>query len=139
MRGAGGGRPSKGSAARNRNKPTHETVTLPAEGPSVVPDMPDWLPPDCAQSWAALWTTPEASQWTSADVPAVARMVLMQSDGSVLEDNRLLAELRQLEDRFGLNPYARRNMKWVRADEPEPSAEPKGAPVRRLHAIDATA
>lgn len=136
MRGAGGGRPSKGAAARNRNKPTHETVQLPSSHDGPVPEAPDWLPH--VEEWERLWRCPEASQWTVGDVPGLARMLLLQSEGSVIEDARLLAELRQLEDRFGLNAYARRQLRWLKSgDDQLPQDQKPGAEVRRLRAVDA--
>ena len=121
MRGAGGGAPAKPEGQRrNRTKPAHETVALPAtgrEGPSPTPTVA--LAGGARRLWDALWSRPEASQWSEADVPALTRMVWLESNRKVWTDSRLLAEVRQLEDRFGLNPYARRQLRWRIEDEVE--------------------
>jgi hypothetical protein len=51
--------------------------------------------------------------WVDADVPALlrlARLVDLVGRGDV--SAALLSEIRQLEDRFGLSPLARRRLEW---------------------------
>jgi hypothetical protein len=71
--------------------------------------------------WADLWASPIAGIWESVDVPALRRLALL-IDWVHQGDDRavLLAEIRQLEDRFGLSPLARRRLAWElgRADAP---------------------
>jgi hypothetical protein len=63
--------------------------------------------------WKTAWSSPMAALWLEADVPALQRLarllgVLERGEPSAL----LLAEIRQLEDRFGLSPLARRRLLW---------------------------
>lgn len=60
--------------------------------------------------WDRQWDSPIAAIWTENDVPAVTRLVrlLDVSDPSAA----VLAEIRQLEDRFGLSPLSRRRLQW---------------------------
>lgn len=139
MRGAGGGRPSKGAAARNRAKPTVERVVLPKVGPpGPAPKPMVRLEAAAGRLWKAMWTRPEAWQWAEADVPALTRLVVLQLDPRAWLDPRLLSEMRQLEDRYGMNPYARKQMRWVREDEEvdDELVDGRPAPVRRLRPVD---
>lgn len=140
MRGAGGGRPSKGAAARNRNKPTVEKVVLPREGrPGPAPIPLTELVGAAAYLWAEMWARPEATQWSASDVAPLTRLVTLQGDQKVWHDSKLLSEMRQLEDRYGMSPYARRMLRWVAADEEEAEEERPAAPVRNIRAVDPNA
>lgn len=109
MRGAGGGRPPKPEdERRHRNPPTKDTIVVYADDrPDEVPEPV--LPFDGARRelWDRMWSQPIACLWDVVDVAAVTRMVLLQTSAGTFTDNKLLIELRQLEDRFLLNPYAR--------------------------------
>ena len=61
-----------------------------------------------------------ASQYLDADVASLVRLARLKQ--SLLSDDvafGVLAEIRQLEDRFGLSPLARRRLEWQVADEGE--------------------
>ncbi len=136
MRGVGGGRPAKATGQRRSHaKPAKPTEELPIERDSIVPEPIRPLNDQAQALWALLWSSPEASQWRTVDVASVTRLVELQSSAEVSSDSKLLAEVRQLEDRFGLNPYARRQMGWKpAATEP---AEPRrtAAQSRRTGAM----
>ncbi len=54
-----------------------------------------------------------AAVWLDADVPALERLArLVDLLGSEGPSGPLLAEIRHLEDRFGLSPLARRRLQW---------------------------
>ncbi len=57
--------------------------------------------------WERMWAHPVARTWADCDVAPLARLVIMQTTPEVFTDRGLLAELRQLEDRFLLSPRAR--------------------------------
>jgi hypothetical protein len=92
-----------------------------------------------------------AAAWLPSDVPVLVRLArIVEADGRGQATASLLAEARQLEDRFGLSPMARRRLQWevaqagAGAPEPESDGSPPVAPerprladVRRLHAVDA--
>jgi hypothetical protein len=139
----GAGRPSKTNAI-NRNRPAADTLTLPLDPPRrrtpkpFIPVGVTWGGPETT-AWKALWRTSESTQWSEADVPALSRLVVLQCNRESWDDAKLLAEMRNIEDRMGMNPHARRVLKWVRqAVEPE-AEKPEGTSVRRLRAIDPTA
>ena len=63
--------------------------------------------------WATLWESPVAHVFEPVDVPALvraARLVDKEARGEATGVE--LSELRQLEDRFGLSPLARRRLQW---------------------------
>jgi len=51
--------------------------------------------------------------WIEADVPTLKRLaVLVELVGRGQVSAMILSEIRQLEDRFGLSPLARRRLEW---------------------------
>jgi hypothetical protein len=66
--------------------------------------------------WEAMWGHPVATLWTLADVAPLTRLVMLQTSSTALLNKDLLAEMRHLEDRFLLNPYARAQQRVVIGD-----------------------
>lgn len=140
MRGMNGGRPAKAAGQRRRPAVPRDGVELPAEGrPGRAPRPAVDLDEAASALWRRLWRTPEATRWTEADVPAVTRLVALQTTSGLSAAQ--LAEVRQLEDRFGLNPAARRLLRWETPalDDP-PAAKPKPPDdALRRRVVDLTA
>lgn len=109
MRGAGGGRPRKPEGTtRHRNQPTRNTIVVAADARvQRVPEPAFPLSGVRRSVWDAMWAQPIAILWNDVDIAALTRLVVMQTTPKYFEDRGLLAEMRQLEDRFLLNPYAR--------------------------------
>lgn len=108
------GPPPKPAAQRRRSSST-ATVRLPAEGPSKVPSLPGErkLLASTREWWRTVWRSPMATIYLPADVPALVRLARLidlecRGDG----DGVTRQEIRQLEDRFGLSPLARRRLQW---------------------------
>jgi hypothetical protein len=119
--------PKPPSRRRRRNHVAGEGA-LPAEGrQGPAPELPsgliwvEWT----RQYWALIWASPMATRWTEYDVPSLLRLAQLQQTALIDGDRRLLAEIRQLEDRFGLSPRGRRLLGWEIADAP--LAEPDDA------------
>lgn len=114
-RGAGAGRPRKDGPTRHRNPSQRDSIVVAADARAQV--VPEPVYPLTTASgrelWEFLWGLPIASLWDPADAPAITRMVQLQSKRSGTLDPRTLAEIRQLEDRFLLNPYARAQQRVV--------------------------
>ncbi|GAB1823562.1 hypothetical protein HerbRD11066_67260 [Herbidospora sp. RD11066] len=139
---AGTGPPSNPNRRRRNAGPA--TTKLPA---SRDGDIPPWPLPKGrsaprnrreAEVWAELWRTPQSAVWERlAWTRTVARYVryLVQAEAG---DVRIAAEVRQLEDRLGLNPLALLRLHWVVEDEPagEVREFPKAVGDRRLRAVD---
>lgn len=119
MKGAGGGRPRKPEAQRrNRNPVYKEDIRIPGDARvDVIPEPALPFEGIRKQIWEQIWEHPIALLWQLADVAVITRMVVLQTTPEVYTSPRLLAELRQLEDRFLLNPYARVQQRVIIGDE----------------------
>lgn len=87
------------------------------------------------QVWDEMWSNPIATLWDPIDVVPLTRLVFLQTSPEALLDKGLLAEMRQLEDRFLLNPYARAQQRVVIAEAEEPVARVKPVRARKLRAV----
>jgi hypothetical protein len=115
-------------------------VKLPAEKPTKTkaPTLPDATrySKSTRDWWTTVWRSPMATAWLEADVPALVRLatlneLLEQGEATAM----VLAEIRQLEDRFGLSPLARRRLQWEvehAGGEPKPVAAQKGRWLRAV-------
>ena len=90
--------------------------------------------------WATVWASPMAVMYVAADVPGLARAAMLVDKAATDEVSAAeLAELRQLEDRYGLSPKSRRALMWTvadRLDDGPPSSPPKSDRERRLRVIE---
>lgn len=113
--------PKDPGSRRRRNVSVGKTL-LPAGGRSgVAPVWPIYTrtEPDV---WAELWKTPQAVAWEAQGwTRAVARYALLiaaTEDPEAWPSAAILAEVRQMEDRLGLNPKSMRSLLWeVTSDE----------------------
>lgn len=82
--------------------------------------------------WRGVWRSPMAAAFLPADVPVLARLAGLRQDFVESGDVKVLPEIRQLEDRFGMSPRARQQLHWeVVAEESE-----RPATVHRLRQHD---
>ena len=126
------GPPPKPPGTRRRRNKGPSARNLGAAPPSRARPSPPELPgaenplPETRAWWETVWTSPMAAVYLDADVPALARLAtlvdrLHRGDAGA----RLLAEIRSLEDRYGLSPLARRRLQWeVERAGGESSGEP---------------
>lgn len=110
--------PKDPASRRRRNAAVGKTL-LPAGGrPGFAPAWP--LGSDEPDVWADLWATPQASAWERFGwTRVVARYALLLGRSEDAEaPAAILGEVRQLEDRLGLNPKSMRSLLWeVTEDE----------------------
>lgn len=138
---AGNGPAPKDPAQRRRRNSTGTSKTLlPAEGRKGA--APRWpLTVGKPTLWAGLWKLPQSVVWERTGmIRVVARYaVLLEQAEQVDATAALLGEVRQLEDRLGLNPKAMRSLLWeISSDEvaekrtvaPQSKAEAKRAELR---------
>ena len=112
--------PKDPAARRRRNVAVGKTV-LPAGGRVGVP--PVWPIGSRSQPdvWADLWSTPQAAAWEKLGwTRVVARYAVLldafeSSEG--VPPAALLGEVRQIEDRLGLNPKSMRSLLWEVSSE----------------------
>lgn len=133
--------PKKPSERRHRIK-TLAPVKLPAASKRKVPPLPNsrTFTQATRDYWKLLWTSPMAVVYLDADVPGIYRLTVLHEkfvQGNA--NNRDLAEIRQLEDCYGLNPLARRRLQWeidnAGGEESTPKAS-SGSEERWLRAVD---
>lgn len=101
--------------ARRRNaRPT--AIRLPASGRDGEP--PDWPLSKATKAeqelWRQLWSSPQAVAWEELGwVRTVARYARFTVKAERPRASAfLLSEVRQLEDRIGLTPYAMKRLGW---------------------------
>lgn len=123
-----GPNPKPADRRQRRNRPA--LVSVPAT-PAAAPPPPEGLLKASVAAWDALWASPVASTYLESDLPALARLFSLIDERTRISagigSERLVAgsqgqprphpmyavvtsldaEIRQLEDRFGLSPKAR--------------------------------
>ena len=107
----------------------------PFKAPSLPSRKPAWLKSTRAW-WKVLWSSPMATTYLEADLPALIRLAEMV-------DARARGELgatetvamTALEDRFGLSPKARRALQWE-ITQATKTTTPKPASVPKLRVVD---
>lgn len=141
--------PKAPGARRRRNLDQPQWHALPEDGrkgrpPALPGKKPTWLKSTRAW-WVAIWASPMATAWLPSDVPTLVRLArIIELDNRGEANSALLAEARQLEDRFGLSPMARRRLQWEIAKASQEDEGPQRelgplADVRRLRAVDPAA
>lgn len=127
---------------RRRNAPVHEWVILsePRRGRAPALEGRNWTD-QTKDWWKAIWKTPMATQWQKGDIPSLMDLARIKQafwNG----EYKLASEIRQREDRFGLTPKGRRDLRWIITEEDAdragmdlPGDQPI-ASVRRLRAVD---
>jgi hypothetical protein len=130
------GPPPKPASQRRRRNKAPAVVKLANRQPSKPPTLPKGFSPAARKWWATVWASPMAAVWLDADVPALVRLatlveLLDQGEATAM----VLTEIRQLEDRFGLSPMARRRLQWEveqAADEAKPVVNQEGRWLRAV-------
>ena len=130
---------------RRRNLDAPRWRTLPAAGrttagPALPRKRPAWTAATRAW-WKRLWRSPMATVYVEADWGALFRLAYLFDDFSRGElSSAGLAEMRRLEDLFGLSPKSRQMLQWqiLGSGELEQKREASTRPtqVRRLRAVD---
>lgn len=133
--------PKPAGQRRRRNAPMANTMLLPAGGrPGPAPKWPlDRASAREKTLWTRAWKTPQAAAWERLGWhDAVARYVRVltfaEQRGAPVT---YLSEVRQMEDRLGLNPMAMLRLRWeVAADEVAAVRAGREEPTgRRLKAV----
>jgi hypothetical protein len=136
---------------RRRNAPTIAGTTLPAAGRQDVPPAPERLGEAGRKWWEWAWRTPSAAAWSESELRAVERRAVLEDWLEDLDDeletpklsaDRLLTQMLNLDDRLGLTPKSRAQLRWTIAApdldddgcEDRPPQHP--SEPRRLRAVD---
>lgn len=126
--------PSPNPNARRQNKPTFEWVALPVEGrPGAAPKLPGWRKwsPATSRWWKDLWAKPQATQWEQ-DGSTLWTLACLYDDliAGRADAAKVSAEMRQHEDRHGLNPKAMNQLRWRLGGETDEKSEQSGSVVK---------
>lgn len=141
--------------ARKNRASTAAELTLPASASAKLKKPPltatilgirGAVKPQVQRWWAVVWQSPMAPRWLDADVEVLyvcaqirQQMAVFMMEGKSVAS--LAAELRQQENRVGLDLQARRRLDWRIAgptapapevEEPEPQEAPDEQDPRRL-------
>lgn len=117
---AGQGRPPKPPEQRiNRVKPKRgEWVDLEPLDKPVLPALPKRSPKTGSWSarsrsaWKAWRADPVTGEYSEADVQAALDLIFIYEDWVREGTAALAAEVRQRQDRLGLNPKGKRDLRW---------------------------
>ena len=108
-----------------RNQPTFEWTPIPGVSGLSAPGLPDfriWQQPT-VDWWEALWLKGQAVMWESSGESLWTLACLMDDlFAGRVEAHRVSAEVRQHEDRHGLNPKAMIQLRWRFETEESASA-----------------
>lgn len=128
--------PKAAEQRRNHHAPARgEWVDLPVNGrkgaPPKLPPMRKWSKVTLAW-WAAIWSTPEATMWDERDGELV-RLAVLHELFAEAPSAAISGEMRQIEDRHGMNEKGRRDLRWRIAApvEPEPAKSTRRGNVVR--------
>lgn len=121
---------------RNVAQPSWRSLppAKPFKRPALPKRSPGWLA-STRKWWTALWDSPMATTYLEADLPALfrlAEMVELRARGELGATETV--SMTQLEDRFGLNPKARRALQWEIA-QAEQAAKPKRHNTPKLRVV----
>lgn len=112
-----------------RHAPQFGWVELPAAREGAPPSLPPWRlwHSETLEWWSALWSKPQATMWEPSGSTLWALACLYDDLIAGRADAaKVSAEVRQHEDRHGLNPKAMLQLRWrIAEDEPEVAAPAK--------------
>ena len=138
--------PKPADQRRRRNAPTIPTTSLPAAGrKGAAPKVPSGYVLGAAGRawWKWAWALPHAAAWSDGELYVVARRAVLEDELSLLSrspgsfdlsdldaqdllayartllgaDDKVKREIRELEDRLGLNPKAFAALRWSIVDD----------------------
>ena len=130
--------PAPKANRQRRNDPTRgEWVDLPPLERPILPELPagEWSE-RTQTAWAAWRKDPVTGQYSDADVQAAIDLAYTYEQWVREPSAAIAAEMRQRQDRLGLNPKGKRDLRW-RVTEPAEVVEitaPKRE--RRLRAVE---
>jgi len=115
--------PKPDEAKVNRVAPKFGWVDLPAAGRSgATPKLPSWRKwhAGTARWWKELWATPQATQW-EASGRTLWTLACLYDDmiAGRADVAKVSAEMRQHEDRHGLNPKSMLQLRWRIVEQPD--------------------
>lgn len=120
-----------------RHAPQFGWVELPREREGDPPALPPWRlwHPETLDWWTKLWRKPQATMWEPSG-STLWSLACLYDDliAGRADATKVSAEIRQHEDRHGLNPKAMLQLRWRIEEEvpqPAPAKSSASAAARR--------
>lgn len=136
--------PKPDGERRNRVEPKFGWTDLTPTPDVKAPKLPAWRKwaPATTKWWRELWAKPQAAMWES-DGSTLWTLACLYDDliAARADASKVSAEMRQHEDRHGLNPKAMLQLRWrviepaaetTVGDGPSPAADDRRAQVLRM-------
>ena len=124
----------KDPSTRQRRNHTSTAATLKADPRVKAPALPFQPHPRTAEWWSDVWASPMAPEYDDSDRHGLVMLAVLVDEfwvcTSVADQLKLMAEIRQQSQRFGLSPMDRRRLQWE--IERTEDAQAKGARRRAV-------
>lgn len=107
----------KDPTTRQRRNRTSTAAVLAARPDAVVPDLGFDVTERTTAWWRDVWTSPMAGEYDDTDRHGLSMLALLvdafwRGCDDAGPDLKLLAEIRQQSQRYGLSPIDRRRLQW---------------------------
>ena len=114
-----------------------EWVDLPPLQKAILPELPDGEWSDRTRNaWAAWTADPVTSQYSAADIQAAIDLAYTYEQWVDKPTPGISSEMRQRQDRLGLNPKGKRDLRWRVGGPSEKVDTPAPKKQRRLRAVE---
>ena len=130
--------PAPKANRQRRSAPTRgEWIDLPSLDGPVLPELPagDWSS-RTETAWAAWRKDPVTSQYSGADIQAAIDLAYVYEQWVNEPTIAIAAEIRQRQDRLGLNPKGKRDLRRRTSEPAEVVDIPAPQRERRLRAVE---
>lgn len=120
-------------AGKHGPKSTRTTLSADSEPEFDVPELPDMDDREwhslTLQFWEDTWSSPMASEYLLADIHGLFRLAVLIDDFWKKPTGALSAEIRLMQQPYGLTPLDRRRLEW--SVEQSEDAKDRGAERRK--------
>ena len=130
--------PAPKANRQRRNEPARgEWVDVAPPASPVLPELPegDWHPRTIA-AWDAWRIDPASSQYGPAEIQGALDLLYLYDEWAKNPSTKLAGEVRQWQDRLGLNPKGKRDLRWRVSEPAEVHEMPAPKKTRRLRAVE---
>lgn len=133
-----GAYPKPVNERERRNVPQFDWKRLPQSGNKDIPEMPPGTWHEYTHAWwIKHWSHPCATVWLRND-PCHLRLMQFADilhREKIMHNGATLSEIRQLEDRLGLSPKSRLQLRWLIVPDDEADVGDRPAELAVVHTI----
>jgi hypothetical protein len=130
--------PAPKTARQRRGEPARgEWIDLPALEAPVLPELPagEWSE-RTKDAWEAWRSDPVTGQYGPAEIDAALVLLDLYEEFVTNHSTKLAGEIRQWQDRLGLNPKGKRDLRWRVQEDALVVDMPAPKKARRLRAVE---